>query len=165
LAVLPLCLALGTVAKPIPPGELTLHTDRPSYVALPALNEPPYLYTFTLVGRLDNTMGRPVHLNRSCRGEPMPQYGVRAAEEGLESAYDPLWICAELRPTPVIVVQPGETRVDTLHIEGPSTWNGRTKQPYGVLAGRFRLVYEVNGCEGPRDCAVRSNEFEVRLGR
>jgi hypothetical protein len=129
------------------------------------LDAPPYLYAFPLVARLENRTERPVLLKRSCRGQALPQYEIRAAEEGLESAYDPVWVCAEIRPIPVIVVQPGEVRIDSVNIEGPATWDGLTKQPYGALSGRFRLVYEISACDVPRDCHVRSNEFEVRLGR
>ena len=95
----------------------------------------------------------------------MPQYEVLGVEDTVGSAYDPLWICAEIRPVPVLVVEPGERRLDTLHMSGPHMWDGHTRQPSGVLAGRFRLVYEIIPCERPHVCAVSSNEFEVRLDR
>lgn len=147
------------------PGALTLRTDRPSYEARPTMDEPPYFYVFTLVAQLRNGTDRPVQVKRSCSGEAMPHFEVLAIEDTLGSAYDPVWICGETRPTPVFAVQPGERRLDTLHLSAPHIWDGRTKQPSGALAGRFRLVYEINACERPAGCDVTSNEFAVRLGR
>jgi hypothetical protein len=173
LGALPLCLAVGTVGDPntASHARATLHTDRITYEALPTLDEPPYFYTFTLVARLDNGMARPLQIKRRCPQETAPQdtvpeYDVQAVEEDLNSGYSPVQICAEIRPTPVIVVPPGESRFDTLHITGPHMWNGYTKEPGGVLAGRFRLAYELHPCARPLDCdEVISNEFKVRLGR
>jgi hypothetical protein len=167
LGVVPLWLAFGAGAEPHQPGpgELALRTDRTSYEAQPTIEEPPYFYAFTLVAQLRNGTDRPIQVKRSCAEELMPHYEVRAVHDTLGSAYDPVWICAEIRPIPVIVLQPGERRLDTLHMSGPHMWDGRTKQPSGALAGRFRLVYEINACENSRACDVTSNEFEVRLGR
>ena len=164
LGALPLFLAPGAVREHAS-GALVLRTDRTSYEARPTIDEPPYFYAFTLVAQLKNGTDRPVRVKGICTGEAMPHFEVLAVEDTLGSAYDPVWICAEIRPTPVIVVQPGERRLDTLHLSGPHAWDGHTKKPSGALVGRFRLVYEINACERPRTCNVISNEFQVRQGR
>jgi hypothetical protein len=175
LGAVPLCLAMGAGSVPETPlsAQLTLQTDRVTYDGLPTLEEPPYLYEFTLVARLKNETARPLQLKRRCplgdadlQGKAVPDYDVPAVDEEQDSGYSPIKACGEIIPTPVIVLQPGEARTDTLRIEGPTAWDHHTKRPLGILAGRFRLVYELYPCKGALDCdEVRSNEFEVRLGR
>ena len=89
--------------------------------------------------------------------------------EGEEAAYSPVWAC--VGHDKAIPVQPGETRVDALHISGPNTFDGVTGLPFGVLEGKFQLGYQVRLCAeddstcSSVDAAGRSNLFEVRLAR
>jgi hypothetical protein len=171
LGALPLFVAVGPLRErpPAPSSQLSLSTDQTTYEAAPTMDEPPYFYTFTLVARLENRMARTLEVKRSCPStypEPMPLYTVPAVEEGLDSGYSPVQICSGYIPTPVIIVQPGATRVDTLQITGPHVWSGRTNQPQGTLSGRFRLAYELHPCVKLSQCdELRSNEFEVHLRR
>jgi hypothetical protein len=166
---------MGAVSVPATPlsAQLVLHTDRVTYDAIPTLEEPPYLYVFTLVARLKNETARPLQLKRRCpfsdadlQSKAVPDYDVPAVDDEQDSGYSPIEMCAEIIPTPVIILQPGEARTDTLRIQGPTAWDGHTKRPFGILAGHFRLAYELYPCKGALDCdEVRSNEFEVRPGR
>jgi len=169
--MLPLALAIGAVAGHT--GELTLQTDRRTYDARPTSDEPPYFYEFTVLARVRNGTARPVQVKRRCpltdaelQAKPVPDYDVPAVPEDTGSAYSPVTMCAEIVPTPVIVLQPGASRIDTLRIVGPSSWDHYTKRPVGNLSGHFRLTYELSPCAARLRCEhVLSNEFEVRLGR
>jgi hypothetical protein len=147
-------------------GEVTLRTDRAAYSATPIGGEGPYrTYAATLVAQVTNGMSRPVYLQRCYPETPYPIYGIVSAEEGREAAYNPAWACVG-HDLP-IVVSAGYTRTDSLRIAGPNAWDGRTKEPFGDLVGRFRLSYAVGTCRAVSGCELpgrtESNEFEVRL--
>jgi hypothetical protein len=148
-------------------GEVTLRTDRAAYSATLIGGEGPYrTYAATVVARFTNGMSRPVYLQRCYPETPYPIYGIVSAAEGREAAYNPSWACVG-HDLP-IVVSAGDTRTDSLRIAGPNAWDGHTKEPFGDLAGRFRLSYAVSTCRAVSGCELRgrgeSNEFEVRLG-
>ena len=149
-------------------GQVTLRTDRAAYSARPIGGEGPYrTYAVTVVAQFTNGMSQPVYLQRCYPETPYPIYGIVAAEEGREAAYDPAWACVG-HDLP-IVVSAGQTRTDSLRIAGPNAWDGRTKEPIGNLVGRFRLSYVVGTCPSVTGCELpgpirESNEFEVRLG-
>jgi hypothetical protein len=67
-----------------------------------------------------------------------------------------------------IVVEAGETRMDTLRVRGPNAWPHGSNQHIGMLEGLFDLTYQVllcpDWCEEPA-VRVASNEFAVRLSR
>jgi hypothetical protein len=146
---------------------LTLQTDRLAYTAALVQGVGPYrTFGFRLVARFTNDLVRPVYLKRCYPDWPSPIYGISAADADQEAAYNPVWACVgHDRP---IVVQPGETRTDTLEVRGPNAWDGYTNAPLGTLGGRFQLSYEVGTCRSVHDCPVAgrvraSNEFEVYL--
>jgi hypothetical protein len=63
-------------------------------------------------------------------------------------------------------ILPGAVRVDTLDVDGPNVFDGRTHEPYGVKEGTFRLYFDVTVARGdgaPAPDAQRfSNAFVVR---
>ena len=65
----------------------------------------------------------------------------------------------------------GATQVDSLTLMGPNAFDGVTHKGFGVLNGRFRLVFGPQSCTGDGQCprtadALRySNEFAVQTGR
>ncbi len=165
---LPLVFAMSPhqIVAPTVGGQLSLRTDRTRYLAVPSLHEPPYLYAFTVIARLENRTTQPVMVKWRCPGDdpdPTPLYSVPSLDPELDSGYTPVQICGGYEPPPVIAVPPGGTRLDTLEITGPHSWDGHTHEPYGTLRGRFRLGYELQDCRGPGQCGeVFSNEFEVQ---
>jgi hypothetical protein len=171
LVLAPACGApLATSGDPVADrlGELALRTDRTVYRAVAAGGDDPYhTFAFTLVAHLTNRTSAPVYLERCYPDTPYPIYTVVSTQEDVESAYAPVWACVGHDHS--ITVRPGETRTDSLRITGPNAWDGHTRQPFGVLAGRFRLSYTVGTCPAVTGCEVpgrvrESNEFEVRLG-
>ncbi|HEV2736369.1 MAG TPA: hypothetical protein VGV85_16105 [Longimicrobiaceae bacterium] len=167
-------LALAGCTSVLEPGaeDAALATDRTSYVARYQQGQGSYRqYGFTLVASFENRTGEPVYLERCYPHTPIPVYGVElagGAGGAPESGFDPAWACVG-HDSP-IVVQPGDTRVDTLRIRGPNSWDGRTGAPSGSLEGTFRLVYPAGSCRDVIRCplpreARSSNEFEVRVER
>jgi hypothetical protein len=147
--------------------QVTLRTDRTVYTASPIGGEGPYrTYEFTLVAQFTNGMSAPVYLERCYPSTPYPVYGIGSGAGARESAYDPVWACVG-NDAPIVVLA-GETRTDSLRVAGPNSWDGRTKEPFGDLAGQFRLSYGVGSCRAVNDCElparVESNDFDVRLG-
>ena len=141
---------------------LTLRTDRNLYEATFLGGR----YGLTVVARFTNATDQPLYLERCYPTTSYPIYAVVATNADREAGYNAAWACVgHDRP---IVVGRGETRVDSLRIAGPNTWDGYTNQPFGTLTGRFRLSYAVAPCRGLGSCralssSVESNDFEVRL--
>ena len=172
--ILAALLALAGCASALDPvGEdSALRTDQAAYVARYLAGEGPYRqYGFTLVARFENRTGGPVYLERCYPNTPYPSFGVELVGgdgRAPESGYDPVWACVGHESQ--IVVQPGDTRVDTLRIRGPNGWDGYTKEPQGEMEGSFRLVYQAGTCRDVIRCqlpaeARTSNLFEVRVER
>ncbi|MEW5928782.1 MAG: hypothetical protein AB1941_15070 [Gemmatimonadota bacterium] len=168
-------LALAGCGSLLDPGadDAALRSDETSYAARHQAGEGWHRrYGFTLVARFENRTGGTVHLDRCYPDWPHPTFAVGlvgAAGSPPGSAYDPVWACVG-HDSPIVVL-PGETRVDTLRILGPSSWDGRTLEPQGAFDGRFRLVYKASGgcrdhlrCPLSRESSI-SNAFEVRVER
>lgn len=149
-------------------GTVTLRTDRTEYVATYVSGEGAYRqYGFTVVARLENRGPERVYLARCYPDSPHPIYGVELVDQDGDSwgsGYSGAWACVgHDRQIPVAA---GESRTDTLRLRGPNAWDGRTKQPFGALAGRMRLVYGVQTCPGDGECRLdrevgRANVFTV----
>ena len=148
-----------------------LHTGRAQYTAHYERGEGNYRqYGFDVVATFDNQSDRTVYLNRCYPDSRNPTYGVRRADGKGEwenrPAYNPVWACVGTKNP--IAISAGETRVDTLHLEGPNGWDGVTGEPHGVMEGRFHLHYEASSCPEPVGCELAdslalSNAFEVRI--
>jgi hypothetical protein len=94
-------------------------------------------------------------------------YGVEVVDDTAEAAYDYVWAC--VGGVSPIVIPPHTTRVDTLRMEGPNTFDGKTHAPTGKLEGEFRLLYDMSSClTGRTKCQLsptrqRSGPFRVHL--
>lgn len=126
-------------------------------------------YGFTIIARYENTTADTLYLPRCRPRDRTPEYGVEAIDDTTkESAYDGVWLCVG-HDSP-IVVAPHTARVDTLRIEGPNSFDGKTNEPLGTLEGEFRLIYTVSTkCREPL-CRTRSEErrspaFRVHVAR
>jgi hypothetical protein len=125
-------------------------------------------FSFKLVARFHNPTADTLYINRCSPTAPTPEYGVETVTDSTEdAAYDPIWACVG-HDSPVVVA-PHATRIDTLRIEGPNSFDGKTNVPLGVFEGEFRLIYKVSRCWlGRRNCRVlpdeqRSQTFHVHL--
>ncbi len=127
-------------------------------------------YGFTLIARYENRTADSLYLDRCGPRDRTPMYGVEAINDTTEgAAYDHVWACTG-HDFP-IVVAPHAVRVDTLRIEGPNSYDGKTNAPLGKFEGQFRLIYTVGPCWlGRPKCRIvpgpqRSQTFRVRLVR
>jgi len=127
-------------------------------------------YGFRLIARYENRTADSLYVDRCGPGDRTPQYGVEsAADTTQEAAYDPVWACVG-HDYP-IVIAPHTTRVDTLRLEGPNSFGGKTNAPLGAVEGVFRLIYNVGTCWlGRAGCRLlpqeqRSQKFRVDLVR
>ena len=126
-------------------------------------------YAFTIIARYENPTADTLYLPRCLPRQRTPEYGVEVVDDTTEdSGYDPVWACVG-HDSP-IVVAPHAARVDTLRIEGPNAFDGKTNAPMGRLEGEFRLIYTVSTkCREPL-CRARSEErrspvFRVHVAR
>lgn len=166
-AMLLLAACAQDVTGPDRAGE-PLQTEKVSYEARVVGGSGNYTqYGFTVVATFRNLMDQTVYLGRCYPDSPTPIYGIVAVDtdDDWGAAYSPGWAC--VGHDQEFAIAPGGTRTDTLHISGPNAWDGHTKEPFGVLEGRFRIIYDVRLC---RDCATlapvemgRSNLFDVRV--
>lgn len=163
-------LALTARARP-PRIELpSPQVDRTEYTASYVRGEGQgSTYGFTIIARYENTTADTLYLPRCLPRDRTPEYGVEVVDDTTEdSGYDAVWACVG-HDFP-IVVAPHATRVDTLRIEGPNVFDGKTNAPMGRLEGEFRLIYTVSAkCREP-PCRTRPEErrspvFRVHLAR
>lgn len=162
-------LATSCLRSPVAPsGGTVLVTDRNRYSATYESGADTYrIYGFSVVAQFLNATDAPVYLARCYPTSPHPIYGVVtiSGDPAPISGYDPNYAC--VGHDQQVVVAPGALRTDTLHLTGPNAFDGITKQPYGVLAGQMRLLYQVSACPGDGGCAGTSparqlsNTFEV----
>jgi len=163
-----IALLVGCESEPVGPGQdlegPAIKTDQLSYVAVPLEGEGDYRrYGFTVVAEFTNLTDRNVFLGRCYPDSPTPMFSVYG--DGFGSAYSGVWACVGHKNQ--FRVKPGQSRVDTLHLRGPSRWSAG--EPQGELEGRVRLRYFVGYCtddcpdEAP-DSLSSSDFFEVTLG-
>lgn len=161
------CSLLGEAA-PERGMHAPIQTDALVYTARYERGEGSYRqYGFDVVARFTNRTDETVYLARAVPSQPWPDFGVELVGGGGDgSAYS--GVVAGVGHDRQIAVQPGETRVDTLRLRGPTMWDGRTGDPFGRLDGVMRLVYQAQGCRGDGACPLPdsvavSNVFRVVL--
>ena len=125
-------------------------------------------YRFTVVSRFENRSANPRYFARCFPNTPTPIFSVMAADISTESAYAQISAC--VGHDQQFEVPPGATRVDTIQVEGPNTFNGITNEPYGVKEGIFRLFFDVrvargDGAPAAPDAERVSNTFVVRTAQ
>lgn len=169
--ILPLVLAgcqlLGTTGEEVLPcSDGPLCTDKTSYEAEyedgEGINR---RYGFDLVASFKNVTDETVYLQRCDNDSATPTYSVSlSGDREQRSAYNLAWACVGgVEP---FELQPGEVRVDKLHITGPNGWSDG--EWLGLLEGGFRLSYAAYSCREFRNCRLpeeqrTSRVFEVRL--
>jgi hypothetical protein len=122
----------------------SIRTDQSTYVAEHLGGKYPYArYGFTLVIAATNTGTTTVFLSR-CSDSSPPMLTVASAEPDVRSGYGHGWACVGADPLPF---PPGSSRLDTVFVAGPNSWDGITKEPKGVLEGAFRVVYLLGHCD------------------
>jgi hypothetical protein len=146
---------------PVPAGAFT--TDATGYVAYHLPGSLPR-YQFRIISRFENTGTSTVYLGRCFPSSPQPLFSV-VSTTTVESGYSQIWAC--VGHDQQFAIRAGETRVDTLLVEGPNTFQGGTNTPIGVSEGDFRLYFDVRLAAGdgaPRapDSIKLSNAFRVR---
>lgn len=122
-------------------------------------------YRFTVVTRYANRGTTTLYLGRCFPTSPQPLFTVVSADLSGTSGYEYAWACTGHDKQ--FALAPGATRVDTLQVEGPNMWDGRTHSPLGVTSGRFKLFFDVRTAAGDgAPYASRSlgysNDFLVR---
>jgi hypothetical protein len=148
-----------------------LQVDQAAYVATCTEGEGEACrYGFPLIARYENRTADTLYVSRCQPRDRTPEYGVEAINDTTEdAAYDPLWACVG-HDFP-IVIAPRAMRVDTLQIDGPHAFDGKTNAPMGTFEGEFRLVYKVGRCwSGRATCRTppelhRSQAFRVHVLR
>ncbi len=160
------------------PGEdgLLMTTDRTEYVAIDLGGEGSWRsYGVEVVVRSEN-VGRSILYLSTCGSDAAaPIFGVHQVEGegvgpvggggGSGSAFSPAWACPGYPP---IRLAPGEVRVDTLRLQGPTRLDGITGEVLGSLEGLKQIGFEVRPCPEVTACpsadlAGRSNPFRVSL--
>jgi hypothetical protein len=144
-----------------PTATAALSTDASAYTATPWDVGLPGAYRFTIIARFTNTGNTSAHLPCSSAECAGPALGVRqvSSDTTAMSGYDPVWLGIAYGKS--IIVAPGETRVDTLTIVGPTIRDGHTNEAIGVMEGTYQLVYSSEACNATGGC--RSKKFTVRL--
>ena len=149
---------------PVPDGVFM--TDATGYVArrIPDSGTVPR-YRFTVITRYENRGTASLFLGRCFPTSPQPVFSVVAAGSSVRSGYEYVWAC--VGHDKQFEVPPSAVRVDTLHVEGPNTFDGVTHQAIGVTSGRFKLLFTVglvagDGVPGAPLPVRLSNEFLVR---
>lgn len=144
-----------------PTATAALSTDASAYTATPWDVGLPGAYRFTIIARFKNTGSASAHLPCYSEECTWPGFGVRlvSSDTTAISGYDPVGLAIAYNKS--IVVAPGETRVDTLTIVGPTMRGGHTNEPIGVMEGTYQLLYASEACNATNGC--RSDKFTVRL--
>lgn len=160
-------LAVGCSSPEISPARL--QTDSNEYLAVLQRSDGPFrTLGFRVVAQFTNQGDTPLFLARCYPVSPGPMFTVELLEavDAWGAAYDPVWAC--VGHDEQFLVQPGETRTDTLLLAGPNVYHGITRQSRVALSGRMRLRYSVQRCTGDGACLLRegipSNVFLVGVG-
>lgn len=154
-----------------------LTTDKAAYVAPQMHGDGALVHTryhFRLVSRFENRSKQPIYLHRCFRNSEQPLFSVVNVDSASvgdwknEPAYAQPWAC--VGHDRQFEILPGEVRIDTLEVEGPNSFNGRTGEPHGRVEGTFRLYFEAHTGRDERSQWIPyrnrvSNPFTVRVSR
>ena len=143
-----------------------IQTDAAAYAARPVAGAPVETYAFAVVARFTNRTDSTVFLARGMPDQARPDVRVLPEDGRGASAYTPLYDA--VGHDRQIAVGPGDTRVDTFRLRGPTAWEGDTGEPSGPLDGELRLAYRAQGCRGDGACPLPdavaiSNTFTVSI--
>jgi hypothetical protein len=168
-----LCAAITSCDDPVEPGgdlgpvpDVHFTTNATSYIAhrLPGM---PARYSFTVITRFENRSAGTVFLGRCYPDSPQPLFSVSIDEPADEaSGFGQIWACVGHNSQ--FELAPGATRIDTLTVEGPNSFDGHTHAPHGVVEGIFRMYFDVRHAQFDGAPAAPmpqrlSNAFRVRI--
>ena len=152
----------------------TLTTDATAYVARPmeGLGRR-QRYHFVLISRFENRGSKSLYLGRCLPDSDEPLFTVvngdsTATDRRSGSAYSTVWGC--VGHDRQFEIRPGAVRIDTLEVQGPNSFDGRTGEAFGRLEGKLRLYFVVRRAPGedvpqlPPSESV-SNIFSVRVSQ
>ena len=128
------------------------------------------LYEFRLIARYENTSNLPIYLETCRPGDQSPAYSITLAEDppNSSSAYSPIGKC--WGSNDLVLVQPGEMRIDTITARGTNGVNSLTHASHPT-EGRLLLLYGVRlgctaaSCRRAPDSLSISNTFVVLTER
>ncbi len=166
---LPFLMIFGCSTSTAPGAPPTISTDAGQYVARPSGGSGTYqLYSFRLIATYRNERSDTVFLANCFPNVPTPTYGVVLANGSRSTTvgYNPTYAC--VGHDQQIAVPPGQSHTDTLIVQGPNMWDGKTGIPFGIMEGRFTLLYQAQTCRGDGMCRLPesfglSNPFEVTI--
>ena len=146
---------------PVTAGAFT--TDATGYLARRLPGSLPR-YQVRIISRFENQGTSTVYLGRCFPDSPRPLFSV-VSTTTVESGYSQIWAC--VGHDRQFAIRAGETRVDTLLVEGPNIFRGGTNIPFGVSEGDFRLYYDVrlasgDGAPTAPESIKLSNAFRVQ---
>ena len=162
------CSPVSKVDKPVSevdevtenPADFDLRTNQTEYIAE---SETGFSYGFSLTAKLENTTDQTLYLDLCYPDDTSPIYSVTLAEESdKKSSWNPAWACVGHSES--IVLEPGQTRIDTYAIEGPTV--SQNGQPVGEIEGLFKLSYRTLECADSGVCtpsSISSNAFKIEL--
>jgi hypothetical protein len=133
----------------IDPEAFALTTDQDAYLAT-CTSDVLLECRFTLTATYHNRTDQTVYLYRCLPDREHLRYLMPVVDSAEESAYHGPSACT--CRTKHIEVAPSGTRRDVLEIWGPSSFDGNTGAPYGVVAGTFQLEYDAYPCAAEGDC-------------
>ena len=158
---------------PEPRGH-TITTDATDYVARPLGGfGRRQRYHFFVISRFENRGSQSVYLGRCLPDSDEPLFTLVIADSTATdprsgSAYSTVWGC--VGHDRQFEIRSGAVRIDTLEVQGPNSFDGRTGEPFGRLEGKLRLYFVVRRVPGedvpqlPLSESV-SNIFSVRVSR
>ncbi len=137
-------------------GLVLLVTDASAYTALRDSSGAVERALFEMVVSVDNQTGREITLQACADQGNAPRFAVSmaATHNDWSAAYENALDCSAPSTLTLAV---GESRVDRIELIGPRVIDAETGAPIGLLEGRMRLVYYVDGLN------LWSNSFEVQL--
>lgn len=151
----------GTEPEDRATGPFT--TDATTYTAKRVSGTGPNVaaYSFTAIARYTNVTATPIQLLACSTWGAGPLYGVTQVDDPLPNGFivynSGTFIC--LGSSQPIVVAPGATRVDTLHLQGTALVSPETGavSPW-IVEGRFRIFIQADSCPTPTTCVPASDE-------
>jgi hypothetical protein len=146
-------------------GDVVLSTDREVYIATFIGGTGAYAsYGFDVEVRTVNRGSGTVFLPRCYPDSRFPTFALELMDpEAERSAYSPNWAC--VGHDHQIAIRPGESRIDTLRMVGPTAVLHVEQRPLGVFEGTMRIRYFPQACRGNGECRMAgrtvSNAFQV----
>lgn len=116
--------------------DVVITTDTTEYIASPSPGDAPR-HEFRVISRFENRGTGTLYLDHSIDEPPRPRVSVTSAVPGIYSGYAGFWFDTRIES---IVVAPGEVRIDTFQVRGPTSLGSSTRPQ---MEGSFQLSFQV----------------------